>query len=350
MLRFKTYIQHISEMAARGGQGAAANAKGVAFETALTRGLHHKGEFASHHPDENGMSPEQAHHHHMGYLTPAGQQEVHDAVKPSADALREHLEKHHGIPKKDKVGVYWTSKKGQLAKTTGNEKDIDNPGDLALHHEKTGKHISVSLKFGAKPGLRSPGLEDLHKMANIKVDDNTKDSHYKEIEHIGKKSGLTNSKTADGRNKDFRAAEKAGSHTDSIKEINKKSLEHRSHVAGRLAEGFNNLSHGDHKKVIRRLMNAESTNTPTVKLHYDTNKNKVHISDSAAEMDHVHHNTNHFKFEHRGMYVHIHAVDHKGDSHHIGTLGIKNNSSPYTHTVGNVSKGKGYDKFAGDHG
>lgn len=341
MLRFLRYIKEM----ATGDQGAAANAKGVAFETALTRGLHHKGVFAESHPDENGMNAEEAHNHHMKVLTKEGQDEVHNSIKPSVEALRAHLEKHHGISKHDDLGVHWTSKPGQLAKTTGNAEDKDNPGDLALHHKKSGKHISVSLKFGAKPGLRSPGLKDLHKLANIESDDKAKDDHYKEIEHIGKNNGI-HGKTASLRNKAFRAAEKDPSKSESVKEINKKSLEHRSHVASRLAAGFNNLNHEEHKNVVRRLMNAEQTNTPTVKLHYDTKKKSVHISDPVGEMDNIHKNTKKFHFEHKGMYVHVHAIDHDGKSHHIGVLGIKNNSSPFTHTVGNMSKGKNYDKFA----
>ena len=346
MLTFKSFL--MKEMAAVGKQGKEANAQGVVFETALSAGLHHKGEFAEHHPDDNGMNAEQAYHHHSMSLSDSTKQQVAEAIKPSVKALRKHLAKAHGIPENHKLNIAWTSKPGQLARTTGNAADHDNPGDLAVHHPESKKHIAVSLKFGSKPGLRSPGLADLHKLAKVDMDTESHEKHYKDLAKIGE--GHVEGKTAGAKNKSYRELEKDSSKQHVVDAIKKRSLEHRNKIAGHLADGFNNLSTEEHHKVVRRLMNAEHTNTPTVKLHYDTKKREVHISEPSHEMDKIQANTSKYSFEHKGMYIHVHAHDKDGKQHHIATIGIKNNSSPFTHIVGNVSKGKGYDKFLAANG
>ena len=182
MLSFKDFITE----AAKGGQGAVAASKGVAYETALSRGLTHHGGFAEQHKDENGMTAEQAHGHTMAKLPEHEKKHIEKSIDPSVKAIRAHLAKEHGIPEKDPISVHWTSKPGQVAKTTGHAGDHSNPSDLVIHHGKSNKHVGLSLKFGSKPGLRSPGLEDLHKLAKAPMDHNKIESNKSKIRSLTK--------------------------------------------------------------------------------------------------------------------------------------------------------------------
>ena len=329
--------------AGAGGQGQSAAAKGVAYETALSKGLHHEGKFAEHHHNEEGMSAQQAHDHNMSKLPDSEKSNVEKSISPSVAAIRDHLAKHHSIPKNDPIAVHWTSKPGQVAKTTGKETDKENPSDLVVHHAKSGKHVGLSLKFGSKPGLRSPGIEDLHKLAHTQFDKDKLESNKKELIKMG--AAHITGKSASERNASFRAAEKNPKASIDIANINKRSLEHRSEIAGNLANHFNKLSHDEKHHAIKKLMNADKTDTPVVKVHHDPKKSATHISDPVAEFNDLHNKTKEYHFEHKGMYINVHAHDKSGNIHHIAKIGIKHNSSPMTHIVGNVTHGPGYKKI-----
>jgi hypothetical protein len=339
MLTFKSFL---TEMA-KGEQGAKANSKGVAYETGLTAALNHNGKHPENHPDEAGMNAKEAHAHHMKSVEPEMQKKVKASISPSVNAIRDYMEKEHGIPKKNKLHLTWTAKKGQFAKTSKKEGDKENPGDMHAHDPKTGKSVGISAKFGGKPGLKSPGFEALHKLAGVKVDDEKQESNRKEIIKAGGKHIEGN--TAEKRNESFRKAEKDPSKAKVVANINKKSQEHRAEIAGNLAAGFNKKSHKEHEHIVRTLLNADKHATPVVKIHHDPTTGKTHISDPTGEFDKIHKNTKKYRFEHKGAYIHIHATHKDGTEHHIASVGIKNNSSPFTHTVGSVSSSGGYKKM-----
>lgn len=330
--------------AAKGGQGAAANSKGVAFETGLTAALHHEGKHAELHPNDEGMSAEQAYKHHMGKLPSEEQGNIKRAMKPSVEKLRQALHTAHGIDPKSKLTIHWTSKPGQLARSTGHEEDHNNPGDILVQDPKTKKHVAVSLKFGAKPGLRSPGLEDLHKMSGVPMDHDKIEQNRQELVKLGGKH--TTGASAKERNDAFREAEKNPKAAKAVAAINKRSLEQRGELASKLAAGFNsNLSDEQKHAVVRRLLNAERTKTPVIKLHHDPKKGETHISDPVAEFENLKPKIRNYRFEHKGMYIDLHAEDHEGNTYHLAKIGIKHNSSPMTHVVGNVTHADGYKKL-----
>ena len=180
-------------------------------------------------------------------------------------------------------------------------------------------------------------------MAHTNLDKDKLESNKKELIHTGGEH--ITGKSASERNASFRAAEKNPKASVHIANINKKSLEHRSEIAGNLAHHFNKLSHEDKHHAIKKLMNADETDTPVVKVHHDPKKGVTHISDPVAEFKHLHSKTKEYHFEHKGMYMNVHAIDKDGNKHHIAKIGIKHNSSPMTHVVGNVTHGPGYKKM-----
>jgi len=344
MLSFKDFLkEELIIEAAKGEQGAAANSKGVAYETGLTAALHHTGKHPENYPNEHGMSAKEAHHHHMGKVTPEMQQHVKKSMGHSVNAIRDYMEKEHGIPKKNKLHLTWTAKKGQFSRVSKKTADKENPGDMHAHDPKTGKSVGISAKFGPKPGLKSPGFEALHKLAGVKVDHKKHEANKAEIVKTGGKH--IEGHTAGARNSSFRQAEKDPKKAKVVAAINKKSQEHRTEIAGHLATGFNKKSHSAHEYIVRTLMNADKHATPVIKVHHDPKTGKTHVSDPTKEFDKIHKNTKKYRFEHKGAYIHIHATHKDGTEHHIASVGIKNNSSPFTHTVGSVSSSGGYKKI-----
>ncbi len=334
--------RYLSE-AAKGQQGAGANSKGVAFETGLTAALHHQGKHAEMHPNDDGMTAEQAWNHHYKNLSGEEQKKLTNSLPASAEALRNALHSRFGIHPKNKINIHWTSKPGQLARSTGHEEDHDNPGDILIHDPKTNQHVAVSLKYGDKPGLRSPGYEDLHKMAKMDIDHDAEHSFRSDLIKLGGKT-ITGD-TAAARHKSFREAESNPKAAKVIDAINKRSLEYRKEKMGNLTTGLNNnLNHEEKTMVARRLLNAEKTKTPMLKLNTHPTKGP-HISDPAAEFENLKSKVRNWRFEHNGMYIHLKAEDHEGNVHHIANIGMKHNSSPMTHLVGNVSGASGYQQL-----
>lgn len=334
--------RYLSE-AAKGQQGAGANSKGVAFETGLTAALHHQGKHAEMHPNDDGMTAEQAWNHHYKNLSPEEQKKLTNSLPSSAEALRNALHSRFGIHPKNKINIHWTSKPGQLARSTGHEEDHDNPGDILIHDPKTNQHVSVSLKYGDKPGLRSPGYEDLHKMAKMDIDHDAENDFRQDLIKLGGKT--ISGDSAKSRHNAFRAAEKNPKAAKTIEAINKRSLEYRKERMGKLTAGLNNnLNHEEKTMVARRLLNAEKTKTPMLKLNTHPTKGP-HISDPAAEFENLKSKVRNWRFEHNGMYVALKAEDHEGNVHHIANIGLKHNSSPMTHLVGNVSGASGYQQL-----
>lgn len=323
--------------------GSKANSQGVAFEAALTRDLHHKGKFAEQHPNEDGMSAEEAHRHHMNNLSHEMQTNIASGSKIAAKAIRDHLHENGLLDKNEKTITTWTSKPGQLSKTIGKD-DPNNPGDIVISTLDKSKHIPISLKFGEKPGLRSPGLKDLAQMSGIKHFQNEIDDHKNElVKDMGRHVSGT---SQNERNDAFRNAEKG---TDTAKraakKVKDKSLAFRSSMASRYAGGFAKLSHEKATDAVRRLMNAEKTEASYIKVSHNPKNGKTDISDPVNEFETMHNKVKKYHFSSNGMYVNVHAEDKDGNIHHILKMGIKDKSSPMTNIVGAVAHAGGYKKL-----
>jgi hypothetical protein len=346
MKNFKHFIEEcedLNETLITEATGSAANSQGVAFEAALTRELHHKGKFAESHPNEDGMSAEEAHRHHMNNLSQEMQLKVVSGAKAASKELRDHLHENGHYDRTEKLETTWTSKPGQLSRTVGVD-DPDNPSDIVLSTRDRSKHVGVSLKFGEKPGLRSPGVKDLSSMAGIKHFQSDIDSHKEElVKDMGKHVSGANQNE---RNDQYRAAEKGSpAAKTAAAKVKSKSLMFRSSVAARYAAGFSKLSHEKATDAVRRLMNAEKTNTNYIKLSHNPKNGKTDISDPVADFDKMHGKVKKYHFSSKGMYTDVHAEDKEGNLHHVLRIGIKDKSSPMTNIVGSVAHAGGYKRL-----
>lgn len=346
MKNFKDFINEsevVTNTLITEASGSAANSQGVAFEAALTRELHHKGTFAESHPNEDNMSAEEAHRHHMNNLSQDMQLKVAQGAQAAAKALREHLHDNGHFDKKEKLQTTWTSKPGQLSRTVGVE-DPDNPSDIVLSNKNKSEHVGISLKFGEKPGLRSPGVKDLASMTGIKHFQPEIDAHKEElVKHMGKHVKGSNQNE---RNDEYRAAEKGSPAAKKAAALVKqKSLAFRSSMASRYAAGASKLSHEKATDTVRRLMNAEKTNTRYLKLSHNPKNGKTEISDPIADFDKMHSKVKKYHFSSNGMYMDVHAEDKKGNLHHVARVGIKDKSSPMTNIVGSVAHAGGYKRL-----
>jgi hypothetical protein len=334
--------------------GSTAAHMGPAFETSFMQHAHPNKEHPPKFSNEENKTPAEAHAHHHGNLTSEHSTAIHAGAEETYAAVHKHLEQHHGVGKKETLHATWTSRPGQLAKVSGHAGDKNNPGDALLSTSK-GKHFAISLKVGEKPGLRSPGLKDLNKMAKVpehdaEVKQTEIDTHKESLVGIankgsGKSKPITGTNQND-RNTQFRAIEKSPEHATKVAAIKKSSQDFRSGLATHYANHFSKLSHADKSSAVQRLMNAEETPTPVIKAHYDTKKNKVHISSPVGEFNTMHEKTRNYHFSSKGTYMHVHAEDHNGKMHHIAKISFKDKSSPMTNIVGAVSHGKDYQALA----
>lgn len=341
IVKFSTFLYEESLLVEE--SGSAANSQGVAFETALTRELHHKGTFADQHPNEDGMSAEEAHRHHMNNLSNDMQMKVANGARSAAQALREHLHDNGYFDNKEKLQTTWTSKPGQLSKTVGKD-DPNNPSDIVLSKKDKSEHLGISLKFGEKPGLRSPGLKDMASMSGIKHFQSEIDAHKEElVKDMGKH--VTGS-SQNERNDAYRAAEKGSpAAKKAAAKVKMKSLLFRGTMATRYAAGFSKLTQERATDAVRRLMNAEKTSTRYIKLSHNPKNGKTDISDPIADFDKMNKKVKKYHFSSKGMYVDVHAEDKDGNLHHVLRMGIKDKSSPMTNIVGSVAHAGGYKRL-----
>jgi hypothetical protein len=331
-----TFIQYLKESA-----GAESNSKGVFHELETLRHLN-GGKHATHHPNEEGLTPAQAHHHHGAAL---GHELAHNIGKHSAETarvVREHLHKIGFLKTKtEPLKGTWTSKAGQVHRVTGHAADKTNPSDYVLTN-KRGHHIGVSAKIGEKPGLRSPGLKDLDKLTKAPSLEHHITTHKNKLvkmmgHHVSAGAGQ------EQRNKEFRAAESGAGHKQA-EAVKAESLAFRTKMAKHYAKHFNALSHEEKHHAVRRLLNAEQAGTHYIKTHVDDRTGHIHVSDPVAEFHHMHKKMSHYSAEHSGTYMKIHAHDKAGKSYHIANLNLKDKSSPMTNITGAVSAAKDYHK------
>jgi hypothetical protein len=345
LIEAKYFLLSQDLLSEEASKGAATNSQGVAFEAAMSKELHHKKQFAEQHPNEEGMSAAEAHKHHMNNLSHEMQGNIAAGAKKAAEALREHLHEHGIFDKNEKLTTTWTSKPGQLSKTVGVE-DKDNPSDIVLSSKDKTKHIGASLKFGDKPGLRSPGVKDLSKLASIPHFQNEIDAHKEELAKDMGRYGKGETQTE--RHNAYRQSEKSNNPKElaAVAKVKAKSLAFRATMASRYAAGLSKLSHDKATDAVRRLMNAEETKTHYIKVSHNPKNGKTHISDPVQEFKDINSKVKKYHFSGHGMYTDIHAEDKQGELHHIARIGIKDKSSPMTNIVGSVQPvTSGYSKI-----
>jgi hypothetical protein len=148
-------------------EAISANSKGVMHE--LLVGYHlNGGKHMDKHPNAEGDSPEQAHDKLKAEMTPDEYKQAHARAKSAA----EHIKKHLNIKNIHKVS--WTSKPGDLKRTTGiNASQKEDASDIVItsnddSHPSGFRHHGVSLKVtDKKPSagevpVSNPGLESTY--------------------------------------------------------------------------------------------------------------------------------------------------------------------------------------------
>lgn len=327
--------------------GKANDDKGKAFELEFAKAIHPKKEYPTHYRDETGKRPHEVAARIRGDLGGEHYKSIEGHATKAAAEYRQHLHDKKILHKDKKPDIVaWTSQPSDHEKFTG-KKDPHTNADTMIRHGR--KYRAQSLKYGAAPGVRSPGLKDLSSLA--KVDHKHAAAHVAAhdaaVDNVMKKHIKSTSKKV--RNKDFReiessgtpAAKKAATDAQSV------SLSHRQALAGHYAKHFGKLSTEDMHHVVRHLTGAEDNVHPHDKVHYDTKRNQVHISNPNEDHKKLVANVHHYSVEHQGTNVVVHAHDHAGKKHKIMSVQIKNNSSPMSVVGASVKLAPGHKKLAG---
>jgi len=145
------------------GDGNPSNNRGVLHE--LLVGYHLRGgKHMEKHKDVNGDSPKQAHDKVKANITPEEYKGVNHRAKAAAKDIATTLGRHGKIH-----DVHWTSKPGDIQRSTGiKASQKEDASDIVVHTKKGGqiKHHGVSLKVTdsktAHVPVSNPGLESTH--------------------------------------------------------------------------------------------------------------------------------------------------------------------------------------------
>jgi hypothetical protein len=152
----KSFIQYIIETAKEADK-VTGNTRGVMHEL-LTGYYLNNGKHMEKHVDVNGLSPQQAHDKLKEKMSPEDYEEAHQRAKFAAEDLRKRI---GGNVKK----VQWTSKPGDLKRSTGIEaSQNEDPSDIVVTRND-GKHVGVSLKTmksSEHAPIANPGMEATH--------------------------------------------------------------------------------------------------------------------------------------------------------------------------------------------
>lgn len=152
-------INYIAE--AKGeSDSVSSNTKGVLHEILV--GKHLLGKHMEKHPDVNGDSPKEAHDKLKATISPHAYAKIDKKAKSAAEDIKKRV----GSPIHD---VHWTSKPGDLHRSTGiHASQKEDASDIVVHTKKGSKvtHHGVSLKITDKKSgevpVSNPGMESTH--------------------------------------------------------------------------------------------------------------------------------------------------------------------------------------------
>lgn len=158
-------VRYFNELFEETKPSASSNTKGVLHEVLV--GYHLKGKkHMEHHEGKTGESPKELHDRLKSTISHEEYKKIHDRAKASADHIKEHL-KSMGHSVHD---VHWTSKPGDLHKSTGIEaSQKEDASDIVVHvKDKKGKKSfhGISLKVSDKKNkhlpVSNPGSESMY--------------------------------------------------------------------------------------------------------------------------------------------------------------------------------------------
>jgi hypothetical protein len=180
MITFKTYINEdlmfeqyylnlLMEEKKESSSGQAADTKGKLHE--ILTGFHlNNGNHMEKHPDKEGDSPQEAHDKLKDLVNPDEYEKINKRAKSTASDIQAQVEKN-GSKISD---VHWTSKPGDIEKSTGvPSTQKQDASDIMIHaKDKTGRvvHTGVSLKVTDGTTHHVPvsnaGTESMHPSIN----------------------------------------------------------------------------------------------------------------------------------------------------------------------------------------
>lgn len=340
MLKFTNFMQQLYIVEAASQTGAYADAQGKVFELEFARHLHSKKQHAEHFRNEEGKSPVEVSRRLREIL---GDEQYNKISQHAMTAVNEY-KKRAEFKHPDEIA--WTSQPSDHKSFTGSH-DPNSNADVMYRHGK--QYRGLSLKYGKTPGVRSPGMKDLSTL--LKTDHSKIETriaeHRADINSIMGKY-IDRNKPLGTQHQEFKAVVASGSKAaqQAADTALQASRDFRAKLVSHYAKHFNKLTHEDKTHAVRRLLSANETLHPHDKIHYDTSKNEVHISNPVEEFNTLHGRIAHYTAEAKGGYLHIHAHTPDGNKHHILKISIKNkSSSPYTNIVGAASHGKDYKKL-----
>lgn len=357
MLKFKQILSEALQLnalfeakaAEENESGKKADAKGKAFEIEFAKHLHPKQQYPTHYRDEDGKRPEEIAANLKNLFGDEHYSRISEHARIAAAHYRDHVyEKGHMKKGENPDIIAWTSQPSDHQSFTG-KKDPNANADVMFR--KGRKFRGISLKYGAKPGLRSPGIKDLNSLTKVDGESvlNQISQHQEDI-HEGMKKHIKSSSAA-ARHQEFKEVKANGSPAakKAAEAALQKSRDFRAGLVHTYVNGFNKLKPADALHAIRRLSSSEETVFDHDKVHFDDAKGKVHISHPVNDFARIQQKTKHFSAEARGGYMILHAHDHEGKKHQLLKVSIKNkSSSPYTNIVGAVSHGKDFHKLAAE--
>lgn len=303
------------------------NTKGVLHE--LLVGYHlNNGQHMDRHQNEEGETPKQAHDRLKSSIHKDDYKKIHNRAKSAAQDIRSQAEtRGHKIS-----AVHWTSKPGDLKKSTGIEaSQKQDASDIVLHThhssdklKKKPRFMGVSLKVSDKTDKHVPssnlGIESLGPKAK-----KTFDNHRKGI--LSTHSALqkmTNKKTR----KEWLKASGNEKAKDDIKKRNNGTL---AKVAKDLSDHLNNVHHKDLVSHVRKVVHAHTTPMQDAghehikHVTYGKNLTKHHTVNPGADFEHILKDHKHITVHHSGQGV---SFKHKGKTFAKQSIKFDSQSDP----------------------
>lgn len=316
------------------GEGNPSNNKGVLHE--LLVGYHMRG--GSHmekHKDVHGDSPKQAHDKIKAITPPDEYKKINHRAKAAAADISAKVAKHGKIH-----DVHWTSKPGDIHRSTGiHASQKEDPSDIVIHTKKGSKitHHGVSLKVtdnkaGHVP-VSNPGMESTY------GGQRHLDAHRKAI--IAKHPKLAKMTNSAARKEYIRANPKV---KESIHAMHSQVLPKiAKHLTGKLA-AMDTKDLADHLR--KHILKA--TPTPMQKQGHTHLRHTTHGADGNYSFSHLDPSTSHEHIlkDHKNITVHHSGTSvifsHKGTPFARHRLKLQSQSDP-------MSTVKGSGELIGKH-
>jgi len=338
MLRFINYILYLNE-----STGSSQNTSGVLHELLVGHHLN-GGKHMEQHVDSNGLTPQEAHDKLKASISDDEYNKIHAKAKKAADSIKSIAEKNgHKIHK-----IHWTSKPGDLERTTGiKASQSDDASDLVVT-TKNGKgekkHHGVSLKVSTnKPSAHIPlsnrGLEATY--GGDKIAQEHRDKIHKLHPELKNLPNDPNEQKNDASSKRKRWAKANPKAASNIKKMNTDALHGiAQHLADHLTKS------GPHA-IVDHLRNhiLYAKKTPMQEHGHSHIRHTTYVDGTTEHYDPSHHfehilsEPHHIKAEKRGSSV---VFTHKDKPFARHSLKFNSQSDPISTIkgVGNTSGSK----------